>query len=188
MPGSGYTPISFTVDEIPSVTKWNLIGSNFASLVNGNALDDGVILNRHLGLLSVKSTNIDNADLSMFQSASVDNASNKTLSASETYLCPETITLTLTRSTKILFVGAVTATAPADTEFRIGIADNGTSIYTYGGQAVLTHGSRSIDRSTHRVLTLAAGTHNLRLIVGAAGGSGLTFLSGNAAMSVFVGV
>ena len=48
MPGSGYTAITFVANEQPTTAKWNLIGSNFASLVNGNGFDDDFLIARHV--------------------------------------------------------------------------------------------------------------------------------------------
>lgn len=50
MPGSGYTAITFVANEQPTTAKWNLIGSNFESLVDGSGFDDNFIVNRHIAV------------------------------------------------------------------------------------------------------------------------------------------
>lgn len=59
MPGSGYTAITFVASEQPTTAKWNLIGSNFASLVNGNGFDDDFIIKRHIADDQIDSSHVD---------------------------------------------------------------------------------------------------------------------------------
>ena len=49
MPSSGYTAITFVANEQPTTAKWNLIGSNFESLVDGSGFDDRFLSARHVG-------------------------------------------------------------------------------------------------------------------------------------------
>lgn len=49
MSQSGYTPWAVTAGEIPTTAFWNILGSNDAAFNTGNGLNDGAIINRHIG-------------------------------------------------------------------------------------------------------------------------------------------
>ncbi len=82
MPASGYTAITFVASEQPTTAKWNLIGSNDASFNTGAGFNDGIIVNRHMAALAVKSNNMDLASIRLGvaqMTAALSNVSSATL-------------------------------------------------------------------------------------------------------------
>jgi hypothetical protein len=47
MPSSGYTLWSVIASEMPTTSKWNLLGANDASMNTGLGFNDGVLIARH---------------------------------------------------------------------------------------------------------------------------------------------
>lgn len=56
MASSGYASWSVTAGEVPTATKWGILGQNDSSFNTGNGFNDGILLPRHFGNNSVPGT------------------------------------------------------------------------------------------------------------------------------------
>lgn len=53
MASSGYATWTVTAGEVPTTSKWNILGGNDAAFNTGNGFNDGIITPRHFALNSV---------------------------------------------------------------------------------------------------------------------------------------